>query len=118
MDGVLIFIFSFSAVLIYAAFASALKITASDRISERGFIVVTLLDGSEDTQKCIDQIINKVMWTDEELIGSVILVDGGLSSEQAEICKSYCSKYDYLFFSSLEEIGSIILEQRKITLNN
>ncbi|MGN1480722.1 hypothetical protein [Porcipelethomonas sp.] len=116
MDSILIIVFSFSAMLMVMIVASALKITASERIPEKGFITVVVLDGIEDTEKCINRIINKIMWTDEELIGSVILVDGGLNNEQAEICRSYCRRYDYLFFTSFEELGNIILEQRKMAL--
>ena len=77
------------------------------------FTSVSVMTGDEDTEKKICSIINKVRWTDEDLIGKIILVDGGLTDVQKEICIRFCDRYDFLEFSSPDHLNGILFKIQK-----
>jgi hypothetical protein len=51
-----------------------------------GFTALIILDKNDDISRRLDSVIHKVRWTDEELIGKLIIVDNGMSEEQLDIC--------------------------------
>lgn len=99
--------------LFVTAFVIIKEMHDKEHIYEKGLIAVVVFYGSEDVNQKICSIIRKFQWVDEELLEKIIIIDGGLNMEQKEICLNYCSRYDYLEFTTPDNLNNMIFELQK-----
>ena len=78
-----------------------------------GFTALIILDKNDDISRRLDSVIHKVRWTDEELIGKLIIVDNGMSEEQLDICRNYCIENNFLEVAKPNELKNLIFSIEK-----
>lgn len=91
------------------------KLFEEDNTYNNSLISIKILYNTDDINLKLGDIVNKIRWIDEDLINRVILIDGGLNSEQKEICRNYCDKYDYFIFTSPDNLSNLVFELQKNT---
>lgn len=78
-----------------------------------GFTALIILDKKDDICSRLENVIHKIRWTDEELIGKLIIVDNGMSDDQIEICRQCCKENDFLEMAKPDEIKNLIFSIEK-----
>lgn len=83
--------------------------------SNNSHISIIVLNSNDDIKLKLGDIVNRMRWIDEDIINRIILIDGGLNLEQKEICRNYCDKYEYLIFTSPDNLCNLVFELQKNT---
>lgn len=103
-------------IVIIAFFSIAVIIIVSELMtvsypegSVRGFTVTEILRGPENISERLDDIVHRVMWTDDELISRVVIVGIELYEAQKLICMEMCRKYEYIVYTDFDEFQKNIL---------
>ena len=78
-----------------------------------GFTALIIFSINDDISRRLDSVIHKVRWTDEELIGKLIIVDNGMSEEQLDICRNYCIENNFLEVAKPNELKNLIFSIEK-----
>lgn len=82
--------------------------------STDSFTGIIILNGNDDVELKLENILNKLRWVDRELISKIIIVDNGLDTEQLELCKQYCIENNILEMANPDNALNLIFSREKI----
>lgn len=91
------------------------KLFDEDYNFNNSHISIIVLNSTDNIKLKLSDIVNRMRWIDEDIIDRIILIDGGLNLEQKEICRNYCDKYEYLIFTSPDNLSNLVFELQKNT---
>lgn len=114
MNSTIVVLIVFISLFLFICACGMIKnIFGEEVISDCCNISVIVLFCDENIRLKLYHIVKKMQWTDEDLISKIILIDGGLNTEQREICCDYCHKYDFLEFTSPDKLNDMIFKLQK-----
>lgn len=74
---------------------------------------VVTITNSDDAEAILYNITDNLCSDCECSLVKVIIVDGGMSIEQREICEKYCGKYSFFIMTVPEKLSEIIFDIQK-----
>lgn len=101
----------FIAIVLFIFFTSVLfKYFGTGIIENKEISIVTVINSSDNITDRLSMIADDLA---AECIASginVIIVDGGMSIHQKEICDIYCEKYSFLIYTTPDMLCNVIFE--------
>ncbi|MGN0613734.1 MAG: hypothetical protein ACI4JB_07505 [Porcipelethomonas sp.] len=108
-----IIILVISAVLLAASSCIFLKIFGRGIFSGSNLSAAVVIDINDDAEEILGNIAEKFRTELECTRVKIIIIDGGMSVGQREICRRYCDMYNFFIICTPDNLSSLIFKLQK-----
>lgn len=80
----------------FVAFIKGLIFKVYKPKNEKTYIILDIKDNFSDLEYTLKSHIEKAMWSPENALKNIIIIDNGLSTEQMKICRMVCKENEMI----------------------